>query len=76
VDREALRWEQLAVALSGMGSLVARLLAQHRPDRHGRCLGCTRPGYGSPHRPSPCAIAQVAARADRIRRADPRKRGT
>jgi hypothetical protein len=57
----------LAAQLARMPEVVARLLAEHVPVRHGRCRGCGRPGTGTPHVPSPCALWVVADVARRVR---------
>lgn len=59
--------------LSLMPETYLDLLALHLPDEKGRCRACTAPGTGVPHDPWPCAVHDVAARADRIARA--RERG-
>jgi hypothetical protein len=54
-----------------MPDVVARLLAEHLPDRKGRCRGCGFPGTGTPHVPAPCALWLVAEAASRIGGLDP-----
>jgi hypothetical protein len=44
----------------------ARLLEEHQPDARGLCAGCCRPGTGIPYLPWPCAIAKLAAEADKL----------
>jgi hypothetical protein len=60
----------IAGQLARMPDVVARLLAEHVPDRKGRCRGCGFPGTGTPHVPSPCALWLVAEAASRIARHD------
>jgi len=45
---------------------VERLLAEHRPDGHGLCCGCTTPGTGVPHAEWPCSVAKLAQAAARL----------
>jgi hypothetical protein len=61
----------IAGQLARMPDVVARLLAEHVPDRKGRCRGCGFPGTGTPHVPAPCALWLVAEAASRIGRLDP-----
>lgn len=56
----------IAGQLARMPDVVARLLAEHVPDRKGRCRGCGFPGTGSPYIPSPCGLWFVADAARRI----------
>lgn len=60
----------IAGQLARMPDVVARLLAEHVPDRKGRCRGCGFPGTGTPHVPAPCALWLVAEAASRIGRLD------
>ena len=60
----------IAGQLARMPDVVARLLAEHVPDRKGRCRGCGFPGTGTPHVPAPCALWLVAEAASRIGRHD------
>jgi hypothetical protein len=60
----------IAGQLARMPDVVARLLAEHVPDRKGRCRGCGLPGTGTPHVPAPCALWLVAEAASRIGRLD------
>jgi hypothetical protein len=56
----------VAAQLACMPDVVARLLAEHVPDRNGRCLGCGFPGTGSPYLRSPCGLWLVAEAARRF----------
>ena len=47
---------QLAAELAPMVDVWKRLLAQHVPDKAGRCIVCTKGGTGLPSRPWPCSI--------------------
>jgi hypothetical protein len=50
-----------------MPEVIARLLAEHVPDEHGRCRGCGRPGTGIPYLLAPCDLWNVADAARKIR---------
>lgn len=54
---------QLAIELAPMVDVWQRLLAQHVPDRAGRCTTCTKGGTGLPSQPWPCSIHAIADRA-------------
>lgn len=54
---------RFAVTLAGMPDVIGRLLAAHRNDGSGRCLGCTTPGRGTPNAVWPCGLAVVAEMA-------------
>jgi hypothetical protein len=56
---------QLAVELAPMVDVWQRLLAQHVPDRSGRCRTCTKGGTGLPALSWPCSIHGVADLARR-----------
>jgi hypothetical protein len=56
---------QLAIELAPMVDVWKRLLAQHVPDRTGRCIVCTKGGTGLPSRPWPCSIHAIAEMARR-----------
>jgi hypothetical protein len=56
---------QLAAELAPMVDVWKRLLAQHVPDRAGRCVVCTKGGTGLPSTPWPCAIHGIAEMARR-----------
>lgn len=45
--------------------MTERLITTHIPDDHGRCRGCTRPGYGTPYLRWPCTPYALAALAQR-----------
>jgi hypothetical protein len=53
----------LAVQLAPMVDVWKRLLAQHVPDRTGRCVVCTKGGTGLPSTPWPCSIHSIAEMA-------------
>ena len=57
---------RLTEALSAMPEVWARLLADHRPDQHGRCQACGTPGTGTARREWPCTLARLARGARRI----------
>ena len=63
-------WE-VAAQLARMPEVIARLLAEHVPDEHGRCRGCGRPGTGTPYLLAPCDLWTVADAARRMRAASP-----
>jgi hypothetical protein len=67
VDVAALVSEQHRVAaeLAPMVEVWQRLLAQHVPDRAGRCRTCTKGGTGLPSTPWPCVIHGIADLARR-----------
>ena len=56
---------QLAAELAPMVDVWRRLLAQHVPDRAGRCRTCTKGGTGLPAVPWPCSLHVVADLARR-----------
>ena len=56
---------QLAIELAPMVDVWKRLLAQHVPDRAGRCVVCTKGGTGLPSTPWPCSIHAIAEMARR-----------
>jgi hypothetical protein len=56
---------QLAAELALMVDVWKRLLAQHVPDRAGRCVACTKGGTGLPSLPWPCSIYGIADMARR-----------
>lgn len=56
---------QLALELAPMVDVWKRLLAQHVPDRAGRCVVCTKGGTGLPSTPWPCSIHGIAEMARR-----------
>ena len=56
---------QLAAELAPMVDVWQRLLAQHLPDRSGRCRTCTKGGTGLPSQPWPCSIHGIAELARR-----------
>ena len=56
---------QLAIELAPMVDVWKRLLAQHVPDRAGRCVVCTKGGTGLPSTPWPCSIHGIAEMARR-----------
>ena len=56
---------QLAIELAPMVDVWKRLLAQHVPDRAGRCVVCTKGGTGLPSMPWPCSIHHIADMARR-----------
>lgn len=61
-----LRWGTFTEVLSVMPDVYTDLLATHVDAGTGRCRACTAPGTGIPHEPWPCAVHDVAARAERI----------
>jgi hypothetical protein len=60
--------DPLVVAIAGMPEVVANLLRDHRPDRHGKCNACGLPGTGTPYLDWACALYTIADRALNIRR--------
>jgi hypothetical protein len=61
---------QLAAELAPMVDVWRRMLAQHVPDRAGRCRNCTKGGTGLPAVPWPCSLHGVADLARRRHDAD------
>lgn len=60
-----LELRRLAAELAPMVDVWQRLLAQHTPDRTGRCRTCTKGGTGLPSQPWPCSIHGIAELARR-----------
>lgn len=56
---------QLAAELAPMVDVWGRLLAQHVPDRAGRCRTCTKGGTGLPAVAWPCLLHGLADLARR-----------
>lgn len=56
----------LVELLAGMPDVVARLLAEHRPDARARCRACRTPGTGTPGAPWPCTLARLARAAQAL----------
>jgi hypothetical protein len=54
---------ELIVFLQRRPDAVARLLERHVPDGHGRCRGCTVPGYGTPSGTWPWVLHRCAEQA-------------
>lgn len=63
---------RVAAELAPMVEVWQRLLAQHVPDRAGRCRTCTKGGTGLPSTPWPCVIHGIADLARRRYDADHR----
>jgi hypothetical protein len=57
--------QRVADELAPMVEVWQRLLAQHVPDRAGRCRTCTKGGTGLPTTPWPCVIHGIADMARR-----------
>jgi hypothetical protein len=57
--------QRVAAELAPMVEVWQRLLAQHVPDRAGRCRTCTKGGTGLPSTPWPCVIHGIADLARR-----------
>jgi hypothetical protein len=49
--------------LAQMPDLAERLAEAHRPNAHGQCLACTRPGVGTAHVRWPCGLYRLATEA-------------
>lgn len=64
--------QRVADELAPMVEVWQRLLAQHVPDRAGRCRTCTKGGTGLPTTPWPCVIHGIA---DMARRSYDARRG-
>jgi hypothetical protein len=62
--------QRVAAELAPMVEVWQRLLAEHVPDRGGRCRTCTKGGTGLPSTPWPCSIHGIAAMARRHHDAD------
>ena len=67
---EATEQQRVAAELAPMVEVWQRLLAQHVPDRAGRCRTCTKGGTGLPSTPWPCVIHGIADLARRRYDAD------
>jgi hypothetical protein len=61
----SLELRRLAAELAPMVGVWERLLAQHVPDRAGRCRTCTKGGTGLPSTRWPCSIHGIADLARR-----------
>jgi hypothetical protein len=61
---------RVAAELASMVDVWQRLLAEHVPDRAGRCRTCTKGGTGLPSTPWPCSIRGIAEMARRQHDAD------
>lgn len=58
---------QMARVMAASPQLCRELLRRHRPDPSGRrCLGCTTGGTGTPAASWPCALYELADRAQKI----------
>lgn len=64
------RWRGAVAVLVTMPDAVARLRATHTADMHGRCIACTVPGRGTPGVTWPCALAALAADAEKATRGE------
>jgi hypothetical protein len=64
-DGPVLEQQRVAAELAPMVEVWQRLLAQHVPDRAGRCRTCTKGGTGLPTTPWPCVIHGIADMARR-----------
>lgn len=64
-DPQDLELRQIAAELAPMVDVWQRLLAQHTPDRSGRCRTCTKGGTGLPTHRWPCSIHGIADLARR-----------
>jgi hypothetical protein len=53
----------MASVLAGMPEVFGRLLAEHVPDRLGRCAACRNAGSGVVW---PCSLHQIATRASEL----------
>jgi hypothetical protein len=65
VDDAMPEQQRVADELAPMVEVWQRLLAQHVPDRAGRCRTCTKGGTGLPTTPWPCVIHGIADMARR-----------
>jgi hypothetical protein len=65
--------QRVAAELAPMVEVWQRLLAQHVPDRAGRCRTCTKGGTGLPTTPWPCVIHGIADMARRSHDAERRR---
>jgi hypothetical protein len=67
VERESdpAQMRRLAAQLAPMVGVWERLIAQHRPNRSGRCRKCTKGGTGLPTTPWPCTVYGIAELARR-----------
>jgi hypothetical protein len=65
VDNGMPEQQRVADELAPMVEVWQRLLAQHVPDRAGRCRTCTKGGTGLPTTPWPCVIHGIADMARR-----------
>jgi hypothetical protein len=65
IDNGMPEQQRVADELAPMVEVWQRLLAQHVPDRAGRCRTCTKGGTGLPTTPWPCVIHGIADMARR-----------
>jgi hypothetical protein len=65
IDNGVPEQQRVADELAPMVEVWQRLLAQHVPDRAGRCRTCTKGGTGLPTTPWPCVIHGIADMARR-----------
>jgi hypothetical protein len=72
-DNSVPEQERVAAELAPMVEVWQRLLAQHVPDRAGRCRTCTKGGTGLPTTPWPCVIHGIADMARRSHDAERRR---
>lgn len=61
------RWNELVIAVAEMDGVARKLLADHKPDETGKCVGCTLPGYGTPAAQWPCSLRELAVQAEGLR---------
>ena len=69
-ETDLAKWEILVVLTAQLDGVPEALVAEHRADEHGRCLGCRLPQSGD--QVWPCTlfalgIAAIEARAGRFR---------
>lgn len=63
VPAPGLDMARLAAELAPMVDVWRRLIAQHVPNRSGRCRTCTKGGTGLPSTPWPCLLYGIAEMA-------------
>jgi hypothetical protein len=64
-DVDPVQMRDLAAQLAPMVGVWERLIAEHTPNRVGRCMKCTKGGTGLPSTPWPCVVYGIAEMARR-----------
>jgi hypothetical protein len=69
---DPVQMHRLAAELAPMVGVWKRLIAQHTPNRSGRCRTCTKGDSGMPPTPWPCPVYGIAEMARRCHDRDQR----